>query len=180
MKTGGAAVAITRNYQIAVEPVPDVEFGTMDAGEAEHTANLFKEIVASLPYYNAIAREAEIAKYSVNGLLNSLAEDPDSVLVARHQGNIVGICVSRLDDTLVWLSWFVVDPRFRRMGIGISLLRALEESVRARKLHKIWCDCRTENAASKALLIGQCYEPLCTVRNHWYGQDFILWEKVLA
>jgi hypothetical protein len=50
MKTGAAAVAINKELSIAVEPVPDVEFGTMDAGEAEHAANLFKEIVASLPY----------------------------------------------------------------------------------------------------------------------------------
>jgi ribosomal protein S18 acetylase RimI-like enzyme len=165
---------------VAIEPATELEFGPMEPNEAEHAASVFRDIVDSLPYYNVHARAAEIAKYSAPALLEAQAEDPDSVLIARVHGEIAGICISRLDDTLIWLSWFVVDPRYRRMGVGVSLIERLEESVRARKIHKIWCDCRTDNPASKALLIRQGFEPLCTVRNHWYGQDFILWEKGLA
>ena len=49
-ENGRSRSSDNKELSIAVEPVPDVEFGTMDAGEAEHAANLFKEIVASLPY----------------------------------------------------------------------------------------------------------------------------------
>jgi ribosomal protein S18 acetylase RimI-like enzyme len=152
----------------------------MEWSEAERAAFLFSEIVASLPYYNEAAKASETAKYSAEDLRRYSAEDPDSVLLARHLGEIVGICISRLDDSIVWLSWFVVDHRYRRMSIGKSLINCLEQSVRSRRIHKIWCDCRTENTASKALLLRNGFDPLCTVRNHWYGQDFILWEKSLA
>lgn len=160
--------------------IQNLEISPLVPHEAEKAASFFREIVAVLPYYNAMAKEVEMAKYSANGLLKSIEDDPSSVLIARLEGNVIGICISRLDDTLIWLSWFAVDPRFRRLGVGASLIRALEQCTRVKGLHKIWCDCRTNNGPSKNLLINGGFEPLCTIRDHWYRQDFILWEKSLA
>jgi hypothetical protein len=92
----------------------------MGLHEAECAANLFRRIVDSLPYYNAAARSAEIAKYSAANLRNYCVEDQDSVLFVRDEQDIVGICISRLDDSIVWLLWFVVDERYRRMNVGGS------------------------------------------------------------
>jgi RimJ/RimL family protein N-acetyltransferase len=152
----------------------------MNDHEADIVASVFREIVSGLLYYNLEARQSEIEKYSAPHLRAYVAEDPGSVLVARLDGAIVGICISRFDDSLIWLSWFLVDSRYRGRGIGASLIATLEESVRGRGIHKIWCDCRTENRESKTVLTRSGFLPLCTVRNHWYRQDFILWEKSLA
>jgi ribosomal protein S18 acetylase RimI-like enzyme len=154
--------------------------GRMRAGEAEELNHLFVRIVEALPYYNNFAKRSEIAKYSPESLRDLAEKELDSVLVARVDDQIVGFCFSESDDGLVWLAWFGVDPLFRRHGVGAQLLEKLEETVRNGRSHKIWCDCRTENEASKVALTKRGYIQLCTVRNHWYGQDFILWEKSLA
>jgi ribosomal protein S18 acetylase RimI-like enzyme len=148
--------------------------------EAESVSNLFSQVVKPLPYYNEVAKATELAKYLPTSLRHSLTKDPDSILVARITDRIAGFCFSHNDDGVVWLSWFGVHPQYRGMGIGSALLSKLEETVRNGRSHKIWCDCRTENDASKDALSKQGYLPLCTVRNHWYGQDFILWEKLVS
>ena len=63
------------------------------------------------------------------------------------------------------------------MGIGRSLLEKLELRAKELSSHKIWCDSRTENHASAALLRRQGYAQICTLRRHWYAQDFFIWEK---
>ena len=148
--------------------------------DAAAVAELFRCIVESLPYYTDFAKSSEIGKYSAQLLRESCATDPDSVLVAVQGDRIVGFCISRYDDSLIWLSWFGVHPSHRRQGIGSALLSALEAIVCQGRSHKIWCDCRTENIESKTALEHHHYTRLCTVRNHWYGQDFILWEKLVA
>ena len=154
--------------------------GRMRPEEAKELNQLFGRIVGSLPYYNEAAKRSELAKYSTELLVESAENDPDSVLVARMGDQVVGFCFSKNDDGLVWLAWFGVHPSFRRQGIGSHLLATLEATVSNGRSHKIWCDCRTENEASRLALIRHGYSELCTVRNHWYGQDFILWEKLVA
>jgi len=152
----------------------------MRSGEAEELNHLFAGIVEALPYYNDTAKRSEIAKYSAESLRQLAEKEPDSVLVARVVEQIIGFCFSESDDGLVWLAWFGVAPAFRHQGVGSQLLAKLDETVRNGRSHKIWCDCRTENEASKIALSNHGYVQLCTVRNHWYGQDFILWEKSVA
>jgi ribosomal protein S18 acetylase RimI-like enzyme len=161
---------------LAIQVVVD----RMRQEEAEPLADLFAQVVKRLPYYNDVAKTSELAKYSADKLRKSMKKDSDSVLVARIADEIVGFCFSHNDDGVVWLSWFGVHPEYRCAGVGSALLKKLEETVRAGRSHKIWCDCRTENQASKEALGKQGYLPLCTVKNHWYGQDFILWEKLVS
>jgi ribosomal protein S18 acetylase RimI-like enzyme len=170
---------MTRNPMIPTLSLP-VEIGPMADEEAKDLSVMFRQIVKSLSYYNEIAKRSEIAKYSPELLRASASEIPNSVLVARHGRKLVGFCFNKDDDGLVWLAWFGVHPSYRRQGIGIALLHKLEEVARNRGSHKIWCDCRTENEASKTALSNYGYAEICTVRNHWYGQDFILWEKLVA
>lgn len=150
----------------------------MEYGEAEQLSAVFALVVKGLPYYNEAAVRSELNKYSPSMLCSSISHDPDSVLVAKERGEILGFCLSHYDDGLIWLAWFGVHPSHRRKGIGSALLQKLENTVGERHAHKIWCDSRTENEASELVLTNQGYRQLCTVRNHWYGQDFILWEKL--
>jgi ribosomal protein S18 acetylase RimI-like enzyme len=169
------ALAKIRNEK----PLP-VVVDRMRPDEAIVTAELFTEVVTALPYYNQAAKASELAKYSPSSLLDSLLNDPDSILIARTSDKVVGFCFNHNDDGVIWLSWFGVHPDYRGMGVGSALLRKLEETVSNGRSHKIWCDCRTENEGSKYVLSKEGYTELCTVLNHWYGQDFILWQKPVS
>jgi RimJ/RimL family protein N-acetyltransferase len=174
-------IQITRNYHYrhGIKMTPPLSIRPMEQQKAEELARLFVQVVEPLPYYNETAKRSEIAKYPPR-LLREVSEgDPDSILVASLEDQLVGFCFSRYDDDLVWLNWFGVHPSHRGKGIAKALLQALEIS-RKGKTHKIWCDCRTENEASKNILTSQGYHQICTVRNHWYKQDYILWEKFIA
>lgn len=152
----------------------------MEDHDAESLNLLFRRVVEALPYYNQTAKQTELRKYSATLLREAAQTDPGSVLVAKIGPELVGFCLSENDDGLIWLAWFGVHPKFRRQGIGAALLDKLEDVARSAQSHKIWCDCRTENETSKVSLRNNGYVELCTVRNHWYGQDFILWEKLVA
>jgi GNAT superfamily N-acetyltransferase len=150
------------------------------AQEMGELSRLFTTIVESLPYYNDVAKRSEVAKYSVDLLRNSISADPDSVLAAKLGPTLAGFCFSQRDDGLIWLAWFGVVPPFRRQGIGMALLATLEERAVRAGSHKIWCDCRTTNVASRSILAHAGYVELCTATNHWYGQDFVLWERFIG
>ena len=151
----------------------------MAPSESEAVNELFADVVNELPYYTVAAKASEIKTHSAEALYNSVTADRHAVLVARTD-HIIGFCISRYDDGLIWISWFGVNKAYRRQKIATALLSAVERTVVERGCHKIWCDSRTNNKPSMNILTTRQYQQICTVRNHWYGLDFILWEKVIG
>jgi ribosomal protein S18 acetylase RimI-like enzyme len=152
---------------------------SMCVEERHNVSGLVKAVIAPLSYYNLTARESEIAKYDAGSLADLIRDDPLSVLVARDTDLPVGFCISKFDDGLIWLAWVGVLQEYRCKKVAARLLQKLEETAPARGCHKIWADCRTENEVMKRMFPQIGYTQICTVNNHWYKQDFILWEKVI-
>ena len=115
-------------------------------------------------------------KYTPAQLTAATAGDADAVLIAHDSTGVVGFCISRYDDGLLWLSWIAVRESHRGRGIATQLLDALAATMTSRRAHKIWCDSRTENRGSARLLERVGFRKAATLVNHWYGQDFYLWE----
>jgi ribosomal protein S18 acetylase RimI-like enzyme len=160
MKSEDSAVLITKLNPNQVKPVADLVASTIN----------------SLTYYNDRARAEETAKYGPTQLVECVQGDPDSVIVAYCGSCPVGFCISKYDDGLIWLSWFGVHKDYRRHGIGTDLLHALARTLASRRAHKVWCDTRTENIPSQRLLTKIGFVKIGSLANHWYGQDFFLWE----
>ena len=156
-----------------------VEIMPMAAEEAATASELIGSLIQSLSYYNERARTEEVNKYTAPQLMEQISEDPDSVLLAKENEEIVGFCISKYDDGLIWLSWFGVLSNHRKQGIGEKMLVALEESVHRRRSHKIWCDTRSVNVNAQSVLRKAGFVKIASLENHWYGQDFFLWEKVV-
>lgn len=135
-----------------------------------------RETIEPLTYYNERAIRAELTKYTSATLRALAADDPHALIVARDETGLTGFCVSRFDDGTIWLSWFGTAARARGRGIGAALLAALAGTLPSRGAHKIWCDSRTDNAESKSVLERAGYGRITTLVNHWYGQDYFLWE----
>lgn len=151
----------------------------MTSDDVSEVVDLFNEILSTLKYYNELAVKTEQAKYTVSKLEEKIKEDPLSVILIKENLLIVGFCFNRFDDYTVWLEWFGVKSDYRRKGIANALLNELDKSALERQCHKVWCDCRTNNLISKKVLTSNGYLPIATVNNHWYGQDFILWNKLI-
>ncbi|HRG42915.1 MAG TPA: GNAT family N-acetyltransferase [Saprospiraceae bacterium] len=143
-------------------------------------ASIIEGVVRAIPYYNDLAKENEISKYGTKNLFSKIKEDKDSILLAIINKKIVGFCLTRFDDYLIWIEWFGVVQEYRGQGIATMLLKELDKSILSRNCHKIWCDCRTTNKASIHILSNQGFKQLVMIPQHWYKQDFILWEKLIS
>ena len=132
--------------------------------------------IEPLRYYNAPAIAAELRKYTAQSLGARTADDALAVLVSRDDAGLTGFCVSRFDDGTIWLDWFGVAERARGRGLGGALISALKDTLPARDAHKIWCDSRTENVESRATLDHAGFRCITTLTDHWYHQDYFLWE----
>lgn len=158
----------------------NIQLRRMRLGEAAAASRLMRKVIKSLPIS---PRECygELAKYTAACLRRMIKRDAHAVVVAVEDERIVGFCVSRPDDGLLLLEWYGVHPERRGLGIGRLLLEHLLGTAGRRGCHKLWCDSNTNNRASHRLLSSLGFEPFATVKNHWYGEDFILWERqVLA
>lgn len=154
----------------------DFTVGAANDSEIDALANLMRETIAAIPYYNDQAKQAEFAKYGSEAIRSRAASDPHALLVARDDAGLIGFCVSRFDDATIWLDWFGTAARARRRGVGAALLNALAATLPARGAHKIWCDCRTDNVESISALERAGFQRIATLANHWYNQDYYLWE----
>jgi ribosomal protein S18 acetylase RimI-like enzyme len=150
--------------------------GPITDHEIDAVAALMRATIQPLTYYNDRAIRAELTKYTADTLRAMIAGDPQAVLVARDNAGPVGFCVSRCDDGTIWLSWFGTAVRARGRGVGAALLAALAATLPSRHAHKIWCDSRVDNTESKSVLERAGYRRIATLTNHWYGQDYFLWE----
>jgi ribosomal protein S18 acetylase RimI-like enzyme len=133
--------------------------------------------IRPLEYYSFAAKQAQIRKYAPEGLLSSVREDPETVLIASAEMQICGICVRRVDVGLLWLAWIGVSAEFRRQGVATALIETLHASAARRGCHKLWCDCRTVNRESIAFLVSARFRQIAMVYKHWYGHAYFLWEK---
>ncbi len=69
---------------------------------------------------------------SPQGLLTLLASDPDALLVAEHDGEVVGSLIAAWDGWRGSFYRLAVHPHHRRRGIATALLREGERHLRAR------------------------------------------------
>lgn len=151
--------------------------GLLHPRDLAQTAALFHYVVAQLPYYNEAAKCAELAKYAAPAFQGMVGGDHAAVLTAKNAGQLIGFAISRHDEGTVWLAWYGVHPHWRGHGVGGALLDAVEARTRAQGIHKIWCRCRTDNQPARGALRKAGFEDICTLLDHWYGQDYVLLQK---
>lgn len=148
-------------------------------GEAAETHSVFEIVVKEIGYYNQRAKCTELKKYSLENISDINNPKNGFVLVAREFNSIAGFCIAKHDDDLIWLSWYGIHPSFRGRGIARLLLTALDKTAKEVGSHKIWCDSIADNKESAHILSGCGYQKLCDLKNHWYGQDYFLWDKAI-
>ena len=151
----------------------------MHAHEAEQVAALLHEVIASLDIYVEAARATEIEIYTPAYIRELSMRDADGVLIAEEADVIVGFCISYADDGPYWLAWFGARLGYTGRGIGSALLADMHTRRQAAGIHKIWCDSRTDNHASRACLARAGYRTICILEDHWFRQDYMLFERIL-
>ena len=140
---------------------------------------IFSQVVSPLDIYSEEARAGEIRKFSREEFEYRIEADPFAVTLAYSQNDLVGFSVTDDQHGPVWLEWYGVRLDARGAGAGEAIIRHLITELPIRHATKLWCDTRTSNTQSIRLFEKLNFRRLCEVKNHWYGQDFYLWEREL-
>jgi ribosomal protein S18 acetylase RimI-like enzyme len=102
------------------EPVP-LKLRTGAAADVDGLLELWAEA----------AENAERAPDTREAVTALLGRDPDAVIVAEHDGELVGSVIAGWDGWRCHLYRLAVRPAWRRRGVGSTLLRAAEDRFRA-------------------------------------------------
>ena len=151
------------------------------AGEADvgNVLRLFRSVVASLEIYSQSARNGEIAKFSEQELRRRIGGDPKAVTIAFADNSPVGFSITDDQHGPIWIEWYGVHLDLRGFGVGRALINNLIAEAPSRQATKLWCDTRVNNSPSIALFESVGFKKLCELKNHWYEQDFFLWERAV-
>jgi len=142
-------------------------------------SGLFASVIQRLDIYSDDACREEMLKFSPGKLALRLADDPRSVELAFVGRTIVGFLITEFQSGPIWIHWYGVHQASRRCGVGEAMLQHLIATAPSRGATRIWCDTRTSNVQSIALLQKLNFHRLCELKNHWHHQDYFLWSRDL-
>lgn len=142
-------------------------------------SKLAKNIISDVPYYSSLAKRSEIKKYGLTEIRHRLKDKDNLFIVTKHKNKIVGFCNGHFDCGTFWVDWAGVEKNFRRKGVASNLNKFLENKLKKLHIHKMWCDCRTNNKKAIKTLKKLKFKKIALLRKHWYKQDFYLWYKFI-
>jgi len=148
-----------------------------ERNDAAVLARLFAAVVGPLDIYVQRARDGEIKRFSEHAFRSLIGNDARSVALAFADEEAVGFSIAEDQCGPVWIEWYGVIAHARGKGAGRALIKSLIDEAPGRKATKLWCDTRTNNTPSIALFESIGFRKLCELKQHWYGQDFFLWER---
>ena len=112
----------------------------------------------------------------------SAASDPDAIfLLAEENGALAGYIGAFRVPGAMQIANLAVAPVFRRRGIGMTLLRAVQSAAEADGREALWLEVRVSNAPARALYEKAGFEAV-GVRRRYYAhptEDAILMNKTL-
>lgn len=114
---------------------PDVSWRTFEPGRDDHALwsahrDAFADVATHLPI--------DLDDFLDDRIRRDPAFDPDLVLLAEHDGDVVGLAICRAGSEVAaedgWVRDLGVVPAWRRRGVGMALLRQAFAAFRARGL----------------------------------------------
>src|SRR3989344_1777408 len=140
---------------------------------------LIKRVIYGTPYYPPEGKKMESSKYTPAGLKEKLESKSWLVLVAKNKNQIAGFLSGYFDYGVFWVDWIGVDEEYRRQGLAIKIMKELETIAGRNKVHKIWLDTIIANKEAISMFTSLGFKKIANLKNHWYHDDFYLWERVL-
>ena len=137
-----------------------------------------RSIITTTKYYSPVARVSESKKYSPKQVLEDIADSSHIILVAKEEQRVVGFLHGHFNDGTFLIDWIGTHTASRGTRVASQLLNGIQKKI-ATRVHKIWCDTRTENKEAVRFFKKHGFKKVATLKDHWYRQDFFLWEKLL-
>lgn len=144
-----------------------------------YLSRFYQYIIKDNPYYSRLAIKEELKRFSARNLRKEFKDKDNLYIFIKEGDKIIGARNGYYEAGMFWSDWGIAHPLYRRKGISRALMTFLEKKLKKEGVHKIWCDSRTNNKESISALKKLGFKKIVTIKNHWYKQDFILWQKLL-
>lgn len=133
--------------------------------------------IAAHPRLSAEARAYNTWAVGSSRLEQLLRLEDDCLLVAEVDGRIEGaVLFSRDTGGVLYLCWICVHPQARSKRIGPLLLKTGLEDAIARGYRSVWGMVLAENRSVHRYLARLGCKRVGLLENHWFGQDYVLWQ----
>src|SRR5271157_2846013 len=107
--------------------------------------------------------------------------NPDLCIVAEVNGCIAGYVITRILHRIGDLASLVINPAYRRRGIGTVLLDTIERRLEEYGVNKINLEVRKTNLTELAFWLNMGFVPFGTLPGFYEdGEDAIRMRKILA
>jgi ribosomal protein S18 acetylase RimI-like enzyme len=159
-----------------------LEISLLDPHEVEEFTSVIHSLADELSEFyvpNAIESiKKDLSETRINVLLS---DERNLLLIARSEGQIVGVRVAVFDEGVMNLYLTGVKEEMRRKGVARQIHEWTFEYLNEYRpdVHKLSCDTRTDNLAGIEILVKMGFEQEGVLKNHWHGQDYYLWGRSL-
>lgn len=137
------------------------------------------EAIETSPHYSDRFKQYETARLSKSYLRNLIAVDPFHVMICLSGKETIGFMITGPELGTLWLYWSYIFPEKRRASVAMACLRDLIKHWDNGRFHKLSTYTRPGNDAV-ALLNRFKFQHTCTLENHIFGQDYMLYELTLT
>jgi ribosomal-protein-alanine N-acetyltransferase len=112
-------------------------------------------------------------RYTPAAIVARILHAETEVVVARCDRRVVGFAILefRFAERSGHLVLMAVDPRFRRCGLGRSLLAWLEPMARLGGLASVQLEVRANNADAQAFYRSIGFRRVCRLRGYYQGGE---------
>ncbi len=118
--------------------------------------------------------------YTPARLKKSLRDKNWLCLIAKDKNKIIGFAnIFQIYGGVARSDWTLVHPDYRHHGVGHALMAAKFKECKKLGCHKIETDSIVGNEFGKRLLEETGWKKIANLKNHWFGQDYYLWERFL-
>jgi len=136
-----------------------------------------QDVILTSPFYNERFKAHEAGRLDMTFLKNLMAIDPWHIMIMSIDGVPGGAVVSDPELGAIFRLWSWVFPAFRQSRLGMFGMRAFDEHWDNGRFHKAFTYVRPENEIARLLLKRYGYTETCLLRQHIFGQDYLVYEK---
>jgi len=113
--------------------------------------------------------------------LDVALKDPNHYcIIAVKDGEIIGIALGQMLGGVGRIDWMSVDPECHRQGVGRKLMTAVERQMHRRGCHKMTLYAFNSYIPALGLYLKWGMVPEATLKEHLWGDDYIVMSKWLA
>jgi ribosomal protein S18 acetylase RimI-like enzyme len=143
----------------------------------EKTIKFLRNWVKSASIKNSENNESVLSLYNNKNLDVKSMKYCHLFSAKSSNGKVIGACISNLyGKGLLRVNLLAVDNKYRRQGVGLSILKKVIDFAQKNNIHNIQCISLVSNKETKKFLKKANFRKVGKLKRYLGKQDYYLWE----